>query len=241
MEVPAAAYHDRTVAEAERARVFRRLPLAVALGSELRQPGSYSVVGLPGSEVLLVRQSDQGIKAFINACRHRGAPVAQGVGQCRSFSCPYHGWTYALDGRRQGLTYAPTFGDVEKEKLGLLELPAEERHGIVWVVDDTHGQLDLDAWLGSGIAHLLEDLNLPGHRCAYHEVLHEPANWKLIVDGFHDNYHLRFLHAKTIGPYVYTNTLAVEPFGPHVAPPPPSGRSIVHARTAPVPGPSGGT
>ena len=96
MEVPAAAYHDRTVAEAERARVFRRLPLAVALGSELRQPGSYSVVGLPGSEVLLVRQSDQGIKAFINACRHRGAPVAQGVGQCRSFSCPYHGWTYAL-------------------------------------------------------------------------------------------------------------------------------------------------
>ena len=156
--IPASAYGDATVAANERERVFAGLPLAVSLGADIPAPGDYLVVELPGNELVIVRQVDASVKAFVNACRHRGAPVASEAGSCRRFSCPYHGWTYGLDGQLQGLTYLKTFGDVDTSKLGLVEVPATERHGLVWVVDDPHLSLDLDAWLGSDMDHLLADL-----------------------------------------------------------------------------------
>ena len=84
--------------------------------------------------VLLVRGSDGALRAFANICRHRGAPVASGCGHARVFSCPYHGWTYALDGRLPGIPEAAVVSRTSTRPAhGLAPLPAGEKHGMIFV------------------------------------------------------------------------------------------------------------
>ena len=95
---PVAAYSDAARAQLERDRLFRGQPLFMGLSCRLPNPGDYLAEEIAGVPVLLVRGSDRVLRAFANICRHRGAPVASGCGHARVFACPYHGWTYGLDG-----------------------------------------------------------------------------------------------------------------------------------------------
>jgi phenylpropionate dioxygenase-like ring-hydroxylating dioxygenase large terminal subunit len=152
------------------------------------------------------------VRTFLNICRHRGAPVAQGCGQARRFTCPYHAWVYDTSGELVGMPGRETFGDIDVR--GLVELPTAERVGIVLTILTPGLDLDADAWLG-GMADALAAMRLEElHRYDVSTTLASP-NWKIAADGYVDGYHLGYLHKQSIGQNSVTNRNTYEQFGPH--------------------------
>ena len=99
---PVEHYFDQARFDAECA-LIQKLPSAFCPSSALPEAGSYIARNAAGTPLLVVRGVDGKVRAFINACRHRGMQVAAGSGCARAFSCPYHAWTYGLDGRLNGI------------------------------------------------------------------------------------------------------------------------------------------
>src|SRR5476649_996628 len=127
------AYSCRERAALERDRLFRERPIFMGLSTKLPKPGDYLTEEVAGMPILLVRGTDGTLRAFANVCRHRGAPVAEGCGNARAFTCPYHGWTYDLAGRLLGATDRVGFAGLDLGAHGLVRLPASEKHGMMFV------------------------------------------------------------------------------------------------------------
>ena len=211
-----AQYTDPAIAQRERDLVFGRVPSIVAHASELPEPGDFITLQMPRNRVIVVRQQDGSVKSFVNVCRHRGALLEeQQQGRCRLFSCGYHRWSYNTDGSLRTITRDSTFGEVDRSQHGLIELPATERHGFIWMVDEATAQLDVASWLGPEMDAILAGYRL-GELIAFRsEAFDEPANWKLMQDAFVDNYHIQYAHPNTAGKHVHTNVQTVEDFGRH--------------------------
>ena len=117
--------------------LFRGQPVLVALSCELRDPGSFATLTVGDVPLVVVRQPDGSVKGFVNVCRHRGstlltAPCGDGL---RSIRCPYHAWTYGLDGCLKAFPGAEAgFDDVDKATHGLIEVPVTEQYGLVFAV-----------------------------------------------------------------------------------------------------------
>lgn len=197
-ELPVDRYLDPSVLERERA-LFRNCPVAVGFASQLASPGDFITHDHAGVPLVVTRDRDGAVRAFVNACRHRGTRLADGCGRTRHLVCPYHGWSYSLSGRLEGVPHRHEFAGVDLEQRGLVELPVSQRFGLVFVC------------FGQGPAErafpFAGDLDeLEGH------VLHAPSersrrmNWKLMMDGSWESYHFRVTHAKTIAPLFFDNT-----------------------------------
>ena len=149
MRLPVDAYADPERYAREVQRIFRELPIAVALSLELPEPGSYKAETLMGIPLLVTRDESGAAHAFLNVCRHRGAIVCPaGSGLRKRFSCPYHAWTYDLRGKLVAVNAADTFGDVDRETRPLTELPCAESAGVIWACLTPGAAFDIDAWLG---------------------------------------------------------------------------------------------
>ena len=170
MRNPVEHYTSATQLDKEMAVLFREFPIIVAHSSQLESVGQYITHNDTGVPLLVTRNRDMQIKAFINVCRHRGARVAnEPCGKANTFACPYHSWTYDLNGALRGLPHADSFGAIDRASHGLVEVPAFERFGLVWVrpsaLQATSGaamQLDIDAWLAP-MAEQLQSLHLASH------------------------------------------------------------------------------
>jgi len=175
---------------------------------------------LCGVPLLLTRGRDGELRAFLNVCRHRGARLLteQGV-VCRkpSLVCPYHAWTYRLDGTLAGIPRAEAFPDLDRAQLGLRRLPVALRHGLMWVVLDAahEGGLDIASHLGD-LDRELEAIGLARHRFYRQHAVRRATNWKLIVDAFLEVYHVCRLHAGTIGPFFVDAVSVNDSVGCHV-------------------------
>ena len=212
--VPVDHYLDPQRWEREVDALFRRGPVVSALTAHLPAPGSYRAIDICGVPVLTVRQTDGGVRAFVNACRHRGALVVdEGCGQARRFTCPYHAWSYDNTGALVGISGRHKFGDIDADTHGLTELPCEERSGFVFVVPTPGATLDLDEWLG-GYELALEGLALTDMEVVEERTLVGP-NWKIAFDGYVDGYHLDILHRDTLGVDVMGNVMTWDAWGPH--------------------------
>jgi phenylpropionate dioxygenase-like ring-hydroxylating dioxygenase large terminal subunit len=214
MPMPVAAYLDADRFHHEVERVFMRLPLALALSIELPGPKTYRAMNVMGVPVLLSRGEDGLARAFINACRHRGAPVcAAGQGKAERFDCPYHAWSYDTHGRLIGLYGDKTFGDIDRAALGLTELPCAERAGLVWVALRPEATFDIDQWLG-GFADELATLQLDRWHIYDQRDIPGPG-WKVTWDGYLEAYHHNTLHVNTVGRFTVGNLLLHDTWGPH--------------------------
>ena len=213
MKVPAAYYRDPAQWAREMDRIFRRSPLIVGLSCDFREPGAFDALTIAGRPILVVRGDDGVLRSFLNICRHRGAPVAEGCGQARRFTCPYHAWSYDPNGRLVGVPGRDTFGDLDVA--GLIELPTHELKGVVLAVLTPDLDFDPAAWM-SGMEDALEMLRLDDlHRYPVVTELESP-NWKIAADGYVDGYHIGYLHSTTIGLKAITNRNTYDFFGPHV-------------------------
>ncbi len=213
---PVAAYSDAARALQERERLFRGEPLFMGISCRLPKPGDYLTEEIAGVPVLLVRGQDGALRAFANICRHRGAPVASGCGQARVFSCPYHGWTYGLDGRLAGIPEAASFTGVDTASHGLAPLPAGERHGMIFVRLATGSplEIDVDAHL-SGLSDEFDAYRFAGYSYFASEWMAPAINWKFGIDTFLEAYHLPALHRATVAPLIRGNLGAFKAFGDH--------------------------
>ncbi len=210
-------FTDADLAQRERELLFGRVPFVVGHSSELGEPGAFRRLHLPNNEALLVRQDDGSLRTLVNVCRHRGNLVEQrDGGTCRTFTCPYHAWSYRRDGSLRNITFSETFGPVDHGLASLISLPTVERHGLVWVVDDPDAELDLGAWLGDAMTTSLASMQLEEFVCFRLGVFDEPVNWKVMQDAFLDGYHIQFVHPESAGPHFYTNRQVCEPLGRHV-------------------------
>jgi nitrite reductase/ring-hydroxylating ferredoxin subunit len=194
--VPASEYLDPELAAAER-NLLRTVPLVAAHSSQLVGPRSYRTEMLLDVPVLLVRQEDGSVKAFLNSCSHRAARLLEGEGEIRNrIACPYHAWTYSPSGELLSVTQEAKFGDVDRACLSLVELPCAERVGLIFVLLDPRGEMDIDAFLGD-FAPQLELTGLADFAIRECRELPHDVNWKLALCGYLESYHVKVVHAKS--------------------------------------------
>lgn len=189
-------------------------PQLVGYASELPEPGAYCTKTVMGRAIVLTRLSDGSVKAFDNVCLHRQAQIASGCGTARRFACPYHGWTYDLDGNLVGVPGKEGFPETTSRSTRLTELPATEYAGFLWLALDSHARLDVAGHLGP-LADELESWGI-GHWSPLGEkVLDSPINWKLAIDTFAENYHFATVHKNTFATIARSNCTVFDAFGPH--------------------------
>lgn len=212
LDVSAYTDPDRYAHEVQ--RIFKELPLALALSIEVAEPNSYTAMEVVGTPVIVTRDAEGRAHAFLNACRHRGAPVcANGRGQTRQFSCPYHAWVYDTQGKLVSMYGGKTFGEVDTGKLGLRELPCAEKSGLIWVCLTPGKEFDIDDWLGD-FSYELDTLDLANWYLYEQRDLDGPG-WKVAWDGYLEAYHHNTLHAETVGKYTVGNLMLHDTYGPH--------------------------
>src|SRR5215470_737717 len=211
-------YTDPDHLAAEQQILFRQHPLLMGFASEWAAPGAFRTDEYAGVPILIVRGRDGELRAFLNVCRHRGAQVAQGCGQARVFSCPYHAWTYDLSGKLMGVPDERCFAGAREQRRGLVELPLCEKHGLVWVIpapaNDGASTFDIDPWLG-GLGPELGSYGFDAWSFYDRRIVPEKMNWKILVDTFHEGYHIGFLHRDSLRTILYGNVADFEAFGPN--------------------------
>ncbi|MGR8921188.1 MAG: aromatic ring-hydroxylating oxygenase subunit alpha [Gammaproteobacteria bacterium] len=210
---PATAYTDPALFEREWQTFFREHPQIVGLSGDLPEPHDFMALDDFGVPLLATRDGDGAFRAFVNACRHRGTRLNDAPRGCaRRFTCPFHGWTYTSDGRLAGVTEREHFGDVDPERHGLIELPAVERHGLLFVHPQPQGLIDTDALLG-GLAEEIDGWQVGDRVHRGGCTLDKRMNWKLANDTFGETYHFARLHRNTLNQLFVGDALACEAFG----------------------------
>ncbi|WP_298470463.1 aromatic ring-hydroxylating dioxygenase subunit alpha [uncultured Erythrobacter sp.] len=197
VRVPASAYTDPELFELEKKNIFRRLPLMVAPSCELPEPGDYKAMDICGVPLLLSRQKDGEVIAYLNMCTHRGNPLASGTGNASRFTCGYHGWTFKQNGALLGVASPQDFGAIDKAAHCLHRFPVYESAGLIWATLDPKSQLSIPDYLG-GYENLLDAFGFKDWTLFAQRTLSGP-NWKTAYDGYLDFYHLPVLHKDTFG------------------------------------------
>jgi len=201
---PVENYHSQERFDAEIA-LLRRRPVPFCPSAGLPETGSYIARKAAGTPLVVVRGRDGKVRAFINACRHRGMQVASGSGCSRAFVCPYHAWTYDLEGKLKAIRGPEAFPEVNIEDHGLTEVSAQEKGGIVYVMQE--GEIN---------SQMLEnnlDYFTPEQGMFQEAEATNKANWKLITETLLEGYHIKSLHKTTFYPYGLDNVNLVETYG----------------------------
>lgn len=194
--VPAGRYADGEFAKLEAGAVFSCSWLFVAHADQLRSRGDYVLVDQLDKPVILIRGRDNLIRAFYNTCRHRGAALVdkpQGnVG--RRLTCPFHAWTYSLEGKLVSYPEPANFASLDRECHGLGEVRCESWGPLVFINLDADAQ-PLSAFLGSVGEDLSDFGELDGRLHLVDRTVRDvPVNWKLPVDANLETYHVNYVH-----------------------------------------------
>ena len=191
-------------------KLLNRHYLVYCPSASLINTGAYLARELNALPLVVVRGEDGQVKAFKNACRHRGVQVAQGSGRASAFVCPYHAWTYAIDGTLSVVPHEQGFPELDKCSRSLVEVDCQESQGLIFVcLQDDSALVPLE--MLSGIPPLIPE----GYRIHQQSENELPANWKLVLESFLEGYHIRSTHPRSFYPVQYDNLNVVEKFGPH--------------------------
>jgi phenylpropionate dioxygenase-like ring-hydroxylating dioxygenase large terminal subunit len=176
--------------------------LIIGHESQIPAAGDAIVQDWLGLPMITVRDQSDRVATFLNVCRHRGMRLVQQEGQARlrSLVCPYHQWTYGLDGALRHIPRSESFADIDPARMGLAALPTEVRCGLIWTQAAPDRPLDLDTHLAD-LDRDLDAFNMAGCHFFKQHVRTVACNWKLVQDAFLDGYHVVRLHKNTVGPF----------------------------------------
>ena len=193
--IPFDWYSDPAVLRLERERIFRRTWQYAGRADQVAEPGAFFTCDLAGVPIVVVRDEEGGLRAFLNVCRHRGSLVCEGEGKRASLQCPYHAWTYGLDGSLRAAPRSDRVPDFDKDVLGLVPVAVDAWGPFVFVNPDqeteplaeTLGELPvLVAASGIDLDSLRFLKRASGDEYA--------ANWKVCSENYLECYHCQVAH-----------------------------------------------
>lgn len=213
LSMDASVYTDPLRFAAEKRELFGARPVLACLSGDIPEPGDTRLFEETGTPILITRAQDGQLHAFLNMCTHRGAKLVPECTRKQALTCPFHGWTFSLDGRLKGIPGREGFAGVDPAQRGLVRVPVGEWQGMVFIQPTPgEGRVDVEAHLGE-FAPELAQLELGYARPVKAGVLDAQANWKYVMDTYGESYHFASLHKQTIAPYFTTNISCYERFG----------------------------
>lgn len=206
--LPAYCYTSPEWYQREIERIFMKEWLLVGRADQIPNVGDYFVVGVAGEPIVVVRDRQHRVRALSASCRHRGTPVVSGEGNCKVFRCPYHRWTYSLEGTLLGAPEMDQTKNFNRSEYGLVPIRLESWDGFLFINLD-QGGISLSNFLGE-LPTKLARYRLSELVCTRRKTYDLRCNWKLAIDNTIENYHLPAVHEKTIEQYAGMNTWRVD-------------------------------
>ena len=195
--LPPSIYTSPELLDLEIDNIFNKQWLCVGHTSELSKPGDYITFDAVGEPILVVCDENNTIRAYANVCQHRSAIVASGCGNRKSFICPYHSWTYGLNGRLRG---APLM-DMDQQAIEQVSLP--EYRVEIWqslVFVSLNPEVEPLAQQLEGLTPRISPFNHENYKVIIREDAEVECNWKVLVENFCDGYHVMTVHKNTLEP-----------------------------------------
>lgn len=206
--LPPACYADAGVAALERDAVFRKSWIGLGRADQWKETGDYSATTIAGIPFIVVRDKSGALQAFANSCRHRGSLMLEGSGNAQTISCPFHRWTYGLDGALRGAPDMPDEDTFKKCDHGLIPFRITEREGFAFICFDETTE-DIDTWLGD-FSEMHAPWKLDTLVTTRRLELEVDCNWKGFLEVFNEYYHLPYVHPTTVDG-VYDRPDAADP------------------------------
>ena len=195
--MPKSVYTSPEFAEQEMKHIFARDWLCAGRADALPNPGDYLTMQISGEPIIVLRDREGALRAMSNVCRHRMSTLLEGRGNVRSIVCPYHAWTYNLDGSLRG---APAMARNEgfcREDVKLPAVRVEDWQG--WIMVTLNPEEPPVAERLAGVDRLVGHLPMADYREVFREEFRWDTNWKVLAENFMESYHLPVCHAGTIG------------------------------------------
>ena len=210
--MPPSVYTSEEFLARERSNVFRKDWICVGRASALAKTGDYLTCDIAGQPVLVLRDRSGDIRAMSNVCLHRMSTLLTGTGNTRAITCPYHAWTYNLDGSLRGaprMEHSPSFC---KKDYRLPEIRCEQWLGWVYVTLNPEAE-PVKARLDP-LAKLIAYFGMEDYTETFHETHVWDTNWKVLAENFMESYHLPVCHRATVGPFTGLDEIDCPPGDP---------------------------
>ncbi|MEQ3711361.1 MAG: Rieske 2Fe-2S domain-containing protein [Tateyamaria sp.] len=195
--MPPSVYTSEAFMERELSDIFAKDWFCVGRASALADTGDYVTLDLAGQPIIVLRDGNGALKAMSNVCRHRMSTLLEGRGNARSIVCPYHAWTYNLDGSLRGTPAMTQNEGFCKTDYALPDIRCEEWLGWVFVTLNADAAPVSDQL--TSLAEMIEDYNMENYTETFFETHIWDTNWKVLAENFMESYHLPVCHAGTIG------------------------------------------
>ena len=195
--MPKSVYTSAEFAALEQAHIFAREWLCVGRADALQSPGDYLTTQISGEPVIILRDREGQLRGLSNVCRHRMSTLLEGRGHVRTITCPYHAWTYNLDGSLRGAPAMTLNEGFCKEAIGLPQIRVENWLG--WIMVTLNSDAPSPAVALSGVEDLVGYLGMENYTETFREEFRWATNWKVLAENFMESYHLPACHAGTIG------------------------------------------
>lgn len=195
--MPKSVYTSDEFLALEQRHVFAKDWVCAGRAETLPNPGDYLTLTLAGEPVIVLRDRDGTIRAMSNVCRHRMSTLLEGRGHVRSIVCPYHAWTYNLDGTLRGAPAMTLNEGFCKDSVVLPSVRCEVWQG--WIMVSLNPEAPAPETALQGIRDLIPNLDMATYTETYRETFRWATNWKVLAENFMESYHLPMCHAGTIG------------------------------------------
>ena len=195
--IPKSAYTSEAVLERELSQIFRKEWVCVGRADMLKDPGDYLTYDLAGEPVLVIRGADGALRAMSNVCLHRMSTLLEGQGNTRSIVCPYHAWTYNLDGALRGAPAMAENAEFRREDYCLPQIRCVDWLGWIMICLDPETPDPHDHY--ADVTAMIGDFDMARYTNLFHETHVWDTNWKVLAENFMESYHLPVCHAGTVG------------------------------------------
>jgi len=197
LAMPKSVYTSEAFAAQEREHIFAREWLCAGRADALPNPGDYLTMQISGEPIVVLRDRAGALRAMSNVCRHRMSQLLEGRGNTRSIVCPYHAWTYNLDGSLRGAPAMTLNESFCKEQIGLPQVRCEEWLG--WIMVTLNPDAPSPSVRLAEVEALVGYLHMENYSEAFREEFRWATNWKVLAENFMESYHLPVCHSGTIG------------------------------------------
>jgi nitrite reductase/ring-hydroxylating ferredoxin subunit len=197
MRISTDRYRSEEYLEREREQIWMKVWQVAGRASELANEGDWKVHRIFDQSYIIARGKDGELRGFVNTCTHRGNALCAGKGNSQRFTCPYHLWSFDLEGSLRGVSRPDLVGDIDKDALGLVQVPVDTFAGFIFLNPDPEA-LPLAEFLGPEVAELFAPYRLDEMTTVLDVRERIECNWKVVIDAFLEGYHIQGIHPELL-------------------------------------------